>query len=612
LSARISSLPVVVSANIADTDILPIVTGIASNTGVTKRVSITELRLKLGTTAPAGGRTVTSASTYLTNNAVFNVKDFGAIGNGLSNPLSGFFGTLAAAQAVYPHAVALTDEMDWAAIQAAINAAPSTAMTSGRDIMFKGGGQYRVNRPILVTSVYHARFFAPATATIDGIGLAAGVWTVDVDLSALAPNFASFGVVNVSIIDSSQARTRKGIRLNRVLLGRFERMNMYGFLTMMDAKNDSDHNRFVNCFFSNNQTCHTSSDSVAVVNIFDGCNWQSSDVVFDGTWSETVFIGGDMEPSNGLSGNPFFITGDNCVATGLRLERNTNNQEWIRVGTNCRMDISIQGDGAHQANPALNFNGDDSVVTVRVGTAAQLASFSATSNRNKLILGKVTPLVPFVFIVDNNPTAGNVVESSLGITGRDIHTQRVPSSVVSSYLDDTGVWVRSNMTSVLPVALDYQAIANGAGAPKLRATPTGTFANLFVAFTGIANNASGAVSVSINGGTAISANLSTTIRRRVYLAFNGPWTNPTIDILMAGSGAGSAFTIGAMGISDVGFTASGDASDPRFQITVGTGAPGGVVAASPGAIYLRRDGGAATTLYVKESGINTTAGWVAK
>jgi hypothetical protein len=85
LSARISSLPVVVSANIADTDILPIVTGIASNTGVTKRVSITELRLKLGTTAPAGGRTVTSASTYLTNNAVFNVKDFGAFGDGVTD-----------------------------------------------------------------------------------------------------------------------------------------------------------------------------------------------------------------------------------------------------------------------------------------------------------------------------------------------------------------------------------------------------------------------------------------------------------------------------------------------------------------------------------------------
>lgn len=44
-------------------------------------------------------------------------------------------------------------------------------------------------------------------------------------------------------------------------------------------------------------------------------------------------------------------------------------------------------------------------------------------------------------------------------------------------------------------------------------------------------------------------------------------------------------------------------------ITIGTGAP--AVAAPVGSLYLRSDGGAATTLYVKESGTGTT-GWVAK
>jgi hypothetical protein len=43
----------------------------------------------------------------------------------------------------------------------------------------------------------------------------------------------------------------------------------------------------------------------------------------------------------------------------------------------------------------------------------------------------------------------------------------------------------------------------------------------------------------------------------------------------------------------------------------GTGSPQGVVTAPVGSIYLRTDGGAATTLYVKESGIGAT-GWVAK
>ena len=48
------------------------------------------------------------------------------------------------------------------------------------------------------------------------------------------------------------------------------------------------------------------------------------------------------------------------------------------------------------------------------------------------------------------------------------------------------------------------------------------------------------------------------------------------------------------------------------HISQGTGAPNGVVTGSVGALYLRLDGGAATTLYVKESGANTNTGWVAK
>lgn len=47
-------------------------------------------------------------------------------------------------------------------------------------------------------------------------------------------------------------------------------------------------------------------------------------------------------------------------------------------------------------------------------------------------------------------------------------------------------------------------------------------------------------------------------------------------------------------------------------ITSGTGSPEGVVTANIGAIYSRTDGGASTTLYIKESGSGTANGWVAK
>jgi hypothetical protein len=48
------------------------------------------------------------------------------------------------------------------------------------------------------------------------------------------------------------------------------------------------------------------------------------------------------------------------------------------------------------------------------------------------------------------------------------------------------------------------------------------------------------------------------------------------------------------------------------SIKRGAGSPAGVVFGYPGDLFLRSDGGAATCLYVKESGSNTTAGWVAK
>jgi hypothetical protein len=49
-----------------------------------------------------------------------------------------------------------------------------------------------------------------------------------------------------------------------------------------------------------------------------------------------------------------------------------------------------------------------------------------------------------------------------------------------------------------------------------------------------------------------------------------------------------------------------------IPIIRGTGTPESAVTASRGTIYLRTDGGANTTLYVKETGDATNTGWVAK
>jgi hypothetical protein len=47
------------------------------------------------------------------------------------------------------------------------------------------------------------------------------------------------------------------------------------------------------------------------------------------------------------------------------------------------------------------------------------------------------------------------------------------------------------------------------------------------------------------------------------------------------------------------------------KLRSGEGSPEGVIVANPGSVFLRTDGGASTTLYVKTSGTGTT-GWTAK
>jgi len=55
---------------------------------------------------------------------------------------------------------------------------------------------------------------------------------------------------------------------------------------------------------------------------------------------------------------------------------------------------------------------------------------------------------------------------------------------------------------------------------------------------------------------------------------------------------------------------SGDGE--KVRIFYGYASPENVVVANIGAIYMRKDGGANTSVYIKESGNDTAAGWVAK
>ena len=107
--------------NFIATDVVPIVNDAINNTavegGVLADTFVTATANRVGTVA----RTQRDK-----NSDSITVFDFGAISDGGYHPLSERYATLAEAQEQYPHALALTDSIDWCAAQAFLNACHET------------------------------------------------------------------------------------------------------------------------------------------------------------------------------------------------------------------------------------------------------------------------------------------------------------------------------------------------------------------------------------------------------------------------------------------------------------------------------------------------------
>lgn len=82
-----------------------------------------------------------------------NIMDYGAIGDGNSHPLSSVYSTLAAAQAVYSFADSLTNEIDYCAIQKAIN----TGIPNVYVPWTTAGGIYVINKYLTIPYTLYGR-----------------------------------------------------------------------------------------------------------------------------------------------------------------------------------------------------------------------------------------------------------------------------------------------------------------------------------------------------------------------------------------------------------------------------------------------------------------------
>lgn len=78
--------------------------------------------------------------------ATANILNYGAIGDGESHPLSERYATLAEAQVVYSFADSLTNEIDWCAIQKAVN----TGIPNIYIPWVAGGGVYVINKYVTI------------------------------------------------------------------------------------------------------------------------------------------------------------------------------------------------------------------------------------------------------------------------------------------------------------------------------------------------------------------------------------------------------------------------------------------------------------------------------
>lgn len=317
------------------------------------------------------------------------------------------------------------------------------------------------------------------------------------------------------------------------------------------------------------------------------------------TWTVTGYSAGTFSISfGGVSSNMTGLTasgvaGIQATTTGVNIVTPTST-----LNTGATIIISIKQIGSTKA--ITKFSGFTSgVQELRVfGTTNFLFSnsgglryLSGTNNTGFAanVLGSLT-------IGNNNTGAGTNASASL-ISGN-------ANTSVGSGAGQNNLYSSSN------TFIGYADGQNTTGGNNTASGATAMFNNV----TG-ANN----VAYGVNAARYYTANASlTTVNNGTFIGYmtKALANNSTNELVIGYNGQGDGDNTSVIGNSSTtqiriyGNTLykTGTAT---VQWTSGTGSPESVVTANVGSMYTRTDGGAGTTLYVKESGTGNT-GWIAK
>lgn len=241
---------------------------------------------------------------------IANVKCFGAVGDGRSHQLSERFSTLAEAQTVYPHVESLDDEIDWAAIQAAVDYAIANSLP-----VTLANRTYRSNKTLQIRGDVDIR---EGTINYTGNDIALRVDSNPPGSIPFARNarYTEVKMTNITIHAISDGEDQPqgliGLDLGKARRSNFTNVTVRGFVDAAGVGvnlRGSTGNRFFNCNFSENSVNlkfaaykqQRRSEEVEGVpandNKFWGCTFNKS------TGSFSIYFPHEPLQKNGFSGN---------------------------------------------------------------------------------------------------------------------------------------------------------------------------------------------------------------------------------------------------------------------------------------------------------------------